>query len=130
MMKYQCIFEHQQEYAVKCMCSAFDVSESGYYSWRKRPKNQRASVDEYLLQEIEQIFHANRSVYGSPRIHAALHMALLQRQPGAELIHHSDRGSEYASSRYQTLLREHHIQVSMSKKGDCCDNAMIESVRR
>ena len=60
-------------------------------------------------------------------VHAALHMALLQRQPGAGLIHHSDRGSEYASSRYQSLLREHHIQVSMSKKGDCYDNAMIES---
>ncbi|BCL80709.1 hypothetical protein ccbrp13_31740 [Ktedonobacteria bacterium brp13] len=45
----------------------------------------------------------------------------------AELVHHSDRGSEYASSRYQTLLREHHIQVNMSKKGDGYDNAMIES---
>ena len=60
-------------------------------------------------------------------VHAALQMALLQRQPGAELIHHSDRGSEYASSRYQSLLHEHHIQISMSKKGDCYDNAMIES---
>jgi transposase InsO family protein len=54
-------------------------------------------------------------------------MALLQRQPGADLIHHSDRGSEYASSRYQSLLREHQIQISMSKKGDCYDNAAIES---
>jgi transposase InsO family protein len=54
-------------------------------------------------------------------------MALLQRHPGAELIHHSDRGSEYASSRYQNLLREHQIQISMSKKGDCYDNAAIES---
>jgi transposase InsO family protein len=60
-------------------------------------------------------------------VHAALHMALLQRQPGAELIHHSDRGSEYASIRYQSLLREHQIQISMSKKGACYDNAMIES---
>ncbi len=60
-------------------------------------------------------------------VHAALQMALLQRQPGADLIHHSDRGSEYASSRYQSLLCEHHIQISMSKKGDCYDNAAIES---
>ncbi len=60
-------------------------------------------------------------------VHAALHMALLQRRPGADLIHHSDRGSEYARSRYQSLLREHHIQASMSKKGDCYDNAAIES---
>ncbi len=58
---------------------------------------------------------------------SALHMALLQRQPGADLVHHSDRGSEYASSSYQTLLREQNIQASMSRKGDCYDNAMIES---
>jgi putative transposase len=58
---------------------------------------------------------------------AALQMALLQRQPGAGLVHHSDRGSEYASSSYQMLLREQDIQASMSKKGDCYDNAMIES---
>jgi transposase InsO family protein len=54
-------------------------------------------------------------------------MALLQRRPGVDLVHHSDRGSEYASGRYQTLLREHQIQISMSKKGDCYDNAVIES---
>ena len=41
-------------------------------------------------------------------------------------MEHSDRGSEYASSRYQMLLHEHHIQKCMSKKGDCWDNAMIE----
>jgi len=57
----------------------------------------------------------------------ALHMALLQRQPGAGLIHHSDRGSEYASSSYQLLLQEQHIQASMSGTGDCYDNAMMES---
>ena len=60
-------------------------------------------------------------------VKAALHMALLQRRPEAGLIHHSDRGSEYASISYQMLLREHNIQASMSKKGDCYDNAMIES---
>ena len=60
-------------------------------------------------------------------VHTALHMVLLQRRPGAELIHHSDRGSEYASNRDQTLLREHDIQANMSKKGDCYDNSMIES---
>jgi putative transposase len=60
-------------------------------------------------------------------VQAALHMALLQRQPGADLVDHSDRGSEYTSSSYQLLLREQNIQASMSKKGDCYDNAMIES---
>ena len=46
---------------------------------------------------------------------------------GLNRSHHSDRGSEYASTSYQTLLSENTIQVSMSKKGDCYDNAMIES---
>lgn len=59
-------------------------------------------------------------------VQAALSMALLQRQPGAGLVHHSDRGSEYASISYQMMLHEQNIQVSMSKKGDCYDNAMIE----
>ena len=57
----------------------------------------------------------------------ALHMALIQRQPGADLVHHSDRGSEYASTRYQELLHQHNIQISMSRKGDCYDNSMMES---
>ncbi len=60
-------------------------------------------------------------------VKAALRMALDQRRPTAGLVHHSDRGSEYASISYQLLLQEHAIVGSMSKKGDCYDNAMIES---
>jgi transposase InsO family protein len=60
-------------------------------------------------------------------VKAALQMALLSRQPGAGLIHHSDRGSEYVSNSFQILLKEHAIQASMSNKGDCYDNATIES---
>jgi putative transposase len=57
----------------------------------------------------------------------ALQMALIQRQPGVGLIHHSDRGSEYASKSHQKMLEEHDIQVNISRKGDCHDNALIES---
>jgi putative transposase len=57
----------------------------------------------------------------------ALQMALQSRRPAAGLIHHSDRGSEYASIRYQALLQLCDIQASMSEKGDCYDNAMMES---
>ena len=60
-------------------------------------------------------------------VKTALQMALVQRDPGAGLIHHSDRGSEYASQSYQEMLHQRGIQVSMSRKGDCYDNAMIES---
>ncbi len=59
-------------------------------------------------------------------VKTALRLALLNRQPAAGLIHHSDRGSEYASTSYQTLLQEPNIQASMSNTGDCYDNAMME----
>lgn len=60
-------------------------------------------------------------------VEAALWMALGRRQPGEELLHHSDRGSQYTSQAYQALLAQFQIQVSMSDKGDCYDNAMMES---
>ena len=56
----------------------------------------------------------------------ALRMALGQRQPGAGLMLHSDRGSQYASHEYQTLLNQHGIICSMSRKGNCWDNAVME----
>jgi putative transposase len=57
----------------------------------------------------------------------ALDMALAQRQTQGDLIHHSDRGSQYAAHAYQALLAQHHITVSMSRKGNCYDNAIMES---
>jgi transposase InsO family protein len=57
----------------------------------------------------------------------ALEMALARRKPGAGLLHHSDRGVQYACNDYRELLEEHGIQCSMSGKGDCYDNAVIES---
>lgn len=213
------------------MCCVLEVSENGYFNWRTRGMCPRKQDDRQLTERIEDAFHNNRGVYGSPRIHAelkeqgiqcgrkrivrlmqqqhlmakrrrrtahktdsthpfpvapnilkrdftaeapnqkwmtdmtfvatcegwlylagvldaysrklvgwamgkehdatlvkqALQMALLQREPGAGLVHHSDRGSEYASQSYQDMLHQRGIQVSMSRKGDCYDNAMIES---
>jgi transposase InsO family protein len=57
----------------------------------------------------------------------ALNQAIGRRNPEAGLIHHSDRGSQYASGDYQSLLKEHGITPSMSRKGDCWDNAVAES---
>ena len=53
-------------------------------------------------------------------------MAIQQRQPGPGLIVHSDRGSQYASELYQDLLDEHGFVCSMSRKGNCWDNAVAE----
>lgn len=57
----------------------------------------------------------------------ALTMAVWQRQPEAGLVAHSDRGSQYASKGYRRLLKAHGIEGSMSRKGDCWDNAVVES---
>jgi transposase InsO family protein len=57
----------------------------------------------------------------------ALDMALRSRTPGSDLLHHSDRGVQYASVDYQRLLQTHGVRVSMSRVGDCYDNAMMES---
>ena len=56
-----------------------------------------------------------------------LQMAVAHRQPPDGLIHHSDRGSQYASHDYQRLLADHRIVGSMSRRGDCWDNAVAES---
>ncbi len=56
----------------------------------------------------------------------ALQMAIVQRNPAAGLIVHSDRGSQYASALYQNLLRQYGFLCSMSRKGNCWDNAVME----
>jgi putative transposase len=58
---------------------------------------------------------------------AALRKALATRRPAAGLIHHSDRGSQYCSIEYQAMLRKQGVQISMSGKGNCYDNAMVET---
>jgi len=57
----------------------------------------------------------------------ALGMALARRRPPQGLLHHSDRGSQYASGDYQQVLAQHRIVCSMSRRGDCWDNAVAES---
>jgi putative transposase len=58
---------------------------------------------------------------------AALGMAYFQRRPPRGLVHHSDRGSVYCSHDYQKLLKQYAMRCSMSRKGDCYDNAPMES---
>jgi putative transposase len=57
----------------------------------------------------------------------ALRMALYERQPDPGLLHHSDRGSQYASEQIRQILDANHIVVSMSRTGNCYDNAVMES---
>jgi putative transposase len=57
----------------------------------------------------------------------ALTMAVARRRPGAGLLHHSDRGVQYACELYREMLGEHAITCSMSRPGNCYDNAVVES---
>ena len=213
-------------------CDVLGVSRSGYYAWRDRPDGARATRRAGLAAKVRAVHEANRRVYGSPRVHAALaasgeracentvarvmreqeirartsrafvprttdgrheqpvaanvlgrrfdadrpdrkwaadityvptgqgwlylagvidlcsrkvvgwsmadhlrtglvadalNMALARRGPAPGLVHHSDRGVQYASDDYQHLLQTHGAACSMSGKGDCWDNAVMES---
>jgi putative transposase len=233
-MRFQFIEDHRQEYPVGLLCETLAVSVSGYYAWRNRPMSHHQREDGQLAEHIQAAYHANRGVYGSPRVHTelqaqgircarkrvarlmrelelaarrprhrtkttrsdlnarmapnrlnreftatrpnekwagditaiwtyegwlyvaavldlfsrrvvgwamaasadeslvetALRMALRQRHPQAGLLHHTDRGCQYTSSAYQALFTDVGITVSMSRKGNCWDNAAMESVRR
>jgi putative transposase len=78
--------------------------------------------------------HSRRIVGWAMRDHlrtelpqAALTMAMQARKPAAGLMHHSDRGVQFASAEYRSALQSAGCQVSMSRKGDCYDNAPMES---
>ena len=60
-------------------------------------------------------------------VQRALDAAIANRRPDAGLLHHSDRGCQYTSEAYRQLLADHHITVSMSRTGNCHDNACAES---
>ena len=214
------------------MCRALEVSRSGYYAYKNRPKSQRRIDNEKLLIEIRRIFLDNDSNYGSPRIwdqlrnkeHVrcsenrvarimranaiaavqkrkfrvttnskhnypvwpnvlnrdfeverpnavwvsdityvwtfegwlyvsavldlfsrgivglamdrtiadtlttqAMRQAILRRRPQKGLICHSDRGSQYAGNTFKAILAENEFVGSMSRQGDCWDNAVAES---
>ena len=58
---------------------------------------------------------------------SALQMSLNHRHPSGGLLHHSDRGVQYASEEYRSLLIDNNMNASMSRKGNCYDNAVVES---
>jgi len=70
---------------------------------------------------------AMSSKINQPLVTDALQMAIERRQPAAGLIHHTDQGVIYAGSGYRAILQTHGMIPSMSRKGDCYDNAVAES---
>jgi len=230
-VRYERIEQHRGFYPARWMCSALEVSERGYQSWRQRPESARERVDRRLLVAVRASYEQSDRTYGSPRIlkdvrekqwrcsskriarlmrdnglvavqrrrfrittesghdlpvqanllqreftaHqpnrvwladityvateegwlylaalmdlfsrrivgwntadrldrfltlTALEEALRSRRPPAGLMHHSDQGSQYASYEYQRRLQMAGAQSSMSRRGDCYDNAPMES---
>ena len=108
------------------MCRILGVSVGGYYAcWTAQGWLSLAVVlDVYsrLIVGWAMASHREESL-----VESVLWMALSRRHPLDELLHHSDRGSQYTSQAYQRLLAQFSIQVSRSGKGDGYDNAMLES---
>lgn len=67
-MRYEFIKEHQDLYQIGLMCRLLQVSNSGYYSWRKRAASEREIANQKLFENICRVFHENRQVYGPIRI--------------------------------------------------------------
>ena len=232
--KHAVIAAHRDEFPVRLMCTALEVSVSGFYAADRRVLSGRTQADERLLVLVRTVHATSRRRYGAPRVHRelrcqgtrvgkkrvarlmrvdglvarrrrrwvrttdsahtapvapnqlarrfevatingldrvwvsdityiptregwlflaivldlasrrvvgwamgatleeslvlqALRMALGGRRPAAGLLHHSDRGSQYAGGAYRALLAAHGLVCSMSRKGDCWDNAVAES---
>lgn len=225
------IVEHRNQFRISRMTQLLEVSQSGYYSYSKRPPSKRSRENEFLLTKVREAYEKGRKFYGSPRITAslrkegyrvghnrvsrlmrenqisavkkrkwvqttdsnhsrpvaenilnrefevnqanqvwagdityvatcegwiylavvldlysrkvigwsmsksmttqlvtdALTMAIQRRTVLPGLLFHSDRGSQYASHEFQWLLKSQNIIKSMSRKGNCWDNACSES---
>jgi putative transposase len=90
--------------AVNIACTTLEVSESGYYAWRKRPESAREQDDAVLLAQIRLIFSESHQTYGSPRITKALR----------------DEGFLVNEKRVARLMRENEIASEATKKFRVC----------
>jgi putative transposase len=232
-MKFKFIEKNRSLFPVKKMCLVLEISQSGYYRWRKAPLSYRKIESERLKGRIKELFARHKGMVGSPIITAdlredpefrkvsrnrvarymkemglrcrairkfivttdskhnepvapnlldrkftvstpntvwvsditylkvdrkwhyltvfidlfsrivvgwdlsaslerysvmrALNKAILRRRPGQGLMVHSDRGIQYASKDFRTILKNQGFVQSMSRKGDCWDNAVAES---
>jgi transposase InsO family protein len=231
-VRYRQIEQLSSEHEVRDLCELLEVPRSGYYAWLKGSETTRQISNRMLVEEIKQLFEANRGRYGSPRITEALRRggqkanhkrverlmreaqlkgrsckrrkvrttdsnhgepiapnlllgraaptrtdevwvadityvptsegwlfvaavmdlysrqilgwsvreslaasgalqalarALLKRGRPTGVIHHSDRGVQYACGEYRRQLQQHGLTASMSRKGNCYDNAAMEA---
>lgn len=123
--------KHTYAVAENLLDRQFDVAQSNQ-AWVSDVTYIRTRQGWLYLAAVMDLF--SRKIVGwamaptmpTELVAAALRMALQQRCPPPGLLLHSDRGSQYASDAYQALLREHGILCSMSRRGNCWDNAVME----
>lgn len=151
-MKFAYIKDHRGVFDIGAMCAVFGVTAAGFYAWLKRPASARAVRANELAEQIRVVHHQTKGVYGSLKITKELRhrhvkvnrktVARLMNRLGIRssvsrkfrvrttdsgLLHHSDRGVQYTSGRYRELLDHHGVEPSMSRTGNCYDNAVVES---
>ena len=123
--------KHNLPVAPNLLQRQFDVSEPNCawvgditYIWTSEGWLYLATVMDLFSRQI--VGWSLQSRMTQKLVSDALLMAIWRRRPAPGLIFHSDRGSQYCSSYFQGLLKVHKIQSSMSRKGDCWDNAVME----
>jgi putative transposase len=75
MSAFRFIAAERAHHPISVMCRMLDVSPSGFHAWQRRAPSDRQLSDAWLTERIAQIHHANRGVYGAPRVHAELRLA-------------------------------------------------------
>ena len=113
-MKYQFIAEQQQDYPIKTLCRILGVAVSGYYAWRQREPSRRSQENTALRKRIVRLSQANRQVYGSPRIHAALRAEGQQcgRKRVARLMREQGLSAKRRTHRVRTTDSQHEHPVA------------------
>jgi putative transposase len=100
---FRFIDEHREQWPVRLLCEALDVSPAGYYAWRDRPASARQQRHDALLVEIRAIHAEFQARYGSPRVHAEL----------------AARGQECCVNTVAKLMRDHDIRAKTARKFRC-----------
>ena len=106
-MKFSFIRDHQKEYRISTMCSAMEVSRSGYYAWVDRPPSAREKERTSIGFSLLNLHQASRERYGAPRLHRGL----------------TNTGVKCSYNRVVSIMREFGIRSKIKKKHKATTNS-------